>query len=264
MTLLKRIGNKSKISSKIINEFPYHKVYIETFFGAGGIFFNKHKVKYNIVNDLDSDVYNLFQVIMNQKEDLEKAVHIMPIHSDLLNYWKKNKETEPIRKALRFLFLSNFTYLGKQDTIKFTPRTNIKQLLENNINKTFNLLQYVLFNNCDFEIFLNNISFIDIDFGKPSRERNYTFIYNDPPYIKSTNTYEYGKNWTENEFIRLLNCNIKTGCKFAISEFKNPFVINEAEKLGLNIIEIGKRQTLKNIQTEILITNYDKQKTLFD
>ena len=54
--------------------------------------FNKPKVTYNIINDLDSDVFNLFQVIMNQKEELEKAFYLMPIHSDLLDYWKKNNE----------------------------------------------------------------------------------------------------------------------------------------------------------------------------
>ena len=71
------------------------------------MFFNKPKAKFNIVNDLDSDVFNLFQVVSNQKEELEAQYKLMPIHSDLLEYWKKNNETEPIKKALRFLFLSN-------------------------------------------------------------------------------------------------------------------------------------------------------------
>ena len=80
--ILRRLGNKKKIAEEIIKHFPDHKIYIEPFFGAGGMFFNKPKAKYNIVNDLDSDVFNLFQVVMNQKEELEKAFYIMPIHSD--------------------------------------------------------------------------------------------------------------------------------------------------------------------------------------
>ena len=88
--ILRRLGNKKKIAKEIQNHFPPHKIYIEPFFGAGGMFFNKPKAKYNIVNDLDSDVFNLFQVVMNQKEELEKAFYMMPIHSDLLKYWKKN------------------------------------------------------------------------------------------------------------------------------------------------------------------------------
>ena len=64
--ILRRLGNKKKIAKEIQKYFPPHKIYIEPFFGAGGMFFNKPKAKYNIVNDLDSDVFNLFQVVMNQ------------------------------------------------------------------------------------------------------------------------------------------------------------------------------------------------------
>ena len=103
--ILRRLGNKKRIAHKIIAHFPQHKIYISPFFGAGGLFFQKPKSPYNIVNDLDSDVFNLFQVVMNQKEELEKAFYMMPIHSDLLNYWKENEETEPIKKALRFFVL---------------------------------------------------------------------------------------------------------------------------------------------------------------
>lgn len=63
--ILRRLGNKKKIAQEIQKHFPPHKIYIEPFFGAGGMFFNKPKAKYNIVNDLDSDVFNLFQVVMN-------------------------------------------------------------------------------------------------------------------------------------------------------------------------------------------------------
>ena len=66
--ILRRLGNKKKIAKEIQKYFPPHKIYIEPFFGAGGMFFNKPKAKYNIVNDLDSDVFNLFQVVMNEKE----------------------------------------------------------------------------------------------------------------------------------------------------------------------------------------------------
>ena len=117
--ILRRLGNKKKLAEHIQTYFPPHKIYIEPFFGAGGMFFYKPKAKYNIVNDLDSDVFNLFQVVINQKEEFEKAFYDMPIHSDLLEYWKENEETEPIRKALRFLLRSNFTYSGTGTALIF-------------------------------------------------------------------------------------------------------------------------------------------------
>lgn len=144
--ILRRLGNKAKIAKEIQKYFPHHKIYIEPFFGAGGMFFNKPKAKYNIVNDLDSDVFNLFQVVMNQKEELEKAFYMMPIHSDLLNYWKVNKEDEPIKKALRFLFLSNFTFMGTGEQMR-TRGDNVKSDFYNYLGLTFDLLSDINFSN---------------------------------------------------------------------------------------------------------------------
>lgn len=39
--ILRRLGNKKSIAHKIIPYFPEHKIYIEPFFGSGGMFFNK-------------------------------------------------------------------------------------------------------------------------------------------------------------------------------------------------------------------------------
>jgi len=69
--ILRRLGNKSQIAGEIQKYFPQHSIYIEPFFGAGGMFFNKPKANCNIVNDIDSDVYNLFQVLIDKKEELQ-------------------------------------------------------------------------------------------------------------------------------------------------------------------------------------------------
>jgi len=253
--ILTRLGNKTKIAKDIIKHFPRHTTYVDVTFGAGGMFFNKPKAKYNIVNDLDSDVFNLFQVIINQKESLREAFEIMPIHSDLLEYWKKNKEKDPIKKSLRFLLLSNFTYLGKGTNIRY-GQSNDKRMFLSRLDKTFNALQNVQFNNCDFERFLKSINF------RCEKDKEKTFIYGDPPYIDTGSNYE-NKSWSKNDFCRLLDACIATGCKFAISEFNNEFVIKEAEKRELNIIYIGERVNIKNRRTEILITNYKTETTLF-
>lgn len=257
--ILRRLGNKSKFAHKIIPYFPPHKIYIEPFFGSGGMFFNKPKAKYNIVNDLDSDVFNLFIVVMNQKEELEKAFYQMPIHSDLLEYWKKNEETEPIKKALRFLFLSNFTYLGTGQQMRFTATKNeYPENFEYLLDSTAKYLFGVQFGNTDFRKFIKDISF-QTD-GRNDEAK--TLIYADPPYIATNDNYS--QSFTEQDSIDLFNCLQETGCKFAMSEFDNEFILNQAKERNLNVITIGERQNLKNRRTEILITNYRKEATLFD
>ncbi len=245
--ILRRLGNKKKIAKKIQAYFPPHKIYIEPFFGAGGMFFNKPKSQYNIVNDLDSDVFNLFQVVMNQKEELEKAFYMMPIHSDILEYWKKNQETEPIKKALRFLFLSNLTLMGKGDTLRVRG-DNVKKDFYKYIDKTFKILDNINFSNFCFSSFLKSIEF-----------RGGEFIYCDPPYLNTTDNYS--NSFTESDSLELFETLQDTGCKWAMSEFNHPFILDQAKQRGLNIIEIGERQNLKNRRTEILVTNYQNRQT---
>ena len=255
--ILRRLGNKKKIALEIQAHFPPHKIYIEPFFGAGGMFFNKPKAKYNIVNDLDSDVFNLFQVVMNQKEELEKAFHMMPIHSDLLKYWKKNLETDPIKKALRFLFLSNLLLNGNNGSLRSNVLENPKDNFFNNIDNAFKMILDVKFFNKDFSKFIDSLAF------RPnSNEVKNSFIYCDPPYLETSNNYS--NSFTEEQSIELFDTLQATKCKFAMSEFDNPFILEQAKERGLNVIIIGERQNLKNRRTEILITNYEvNQTTLF-
>lgn len=250
--ILRRLGNKQAIAKDIIKYFPEHKIYIEPFFGAGGMFFNKPKAKYNIVNDLDSDVFNLFMVVINQKEELEKAFYLMPIHSDLLQHWTKNKEKEPIKKALRFILISNYTTNGTGSKIRQTLRDRIKIEFYDLLDKTQDYITNVKFYNSDFRKFLNGMEYNQY---RPN-EKKESFIYCDPPYLGTNDNYS--NSFTEQDSIDLFDCLQATGCKFAMSEFDNEFILNQAKERGLNVIIIGERKNLKNRRTEILITNYKK------
>lgn len=179
---------------------------------------------------------------------------MMPIHSDLLKHWKNNQESEPIQKALRFLFLSNFGYMGATDTLRY-GFVNDKNTFYKNIEKTVGLLENVQFMNCDFRKVYKSISFSDV-------EKQRAFTYLDPPYTATRDTYQ--DSFTEQDSIDLLDIACGVGIPFAMSEFDNPFILEQAEKRGLNIITIGERQNLKNRRTEILITNYvNRQPELF-
>jgi len=245
--ILRRLGRKTKIAGKIQAYFPDHSMYIEPFFGAGGMFFNKERVPYNILNDYDDNVVNLFNVLMNQGDEFRALLKIMPVHSDLFKTWKHVDETDAIRIAVRFLFYSNFGFMGK-DTTMTLGRSNTKRIALGRIDETIDALMGCQFSNYDFRELLKKISF------KNQRERDKAFIYCDPPYLGTADNYSNSFSYqdTSDLFVVMMSLRIR----FAISEFANPKVLELAEEHGLNVVEIGERQALKARRTEILIMNY--------
>ena len=253
--ILRRLGNKSRIAEKIQTYFPEHTIYVEPFFGAGGMFFNKPKSKYNFLNDIDEDVYNLFRQIIDNKEEFTNLIEIFPVTEKQFKEWNKKREETPMLNALRFIILSNFGYMGKPNTLNFAIGNSKKCILDG-INETFKFMSDVKLLNGDFRDFFKKISF------RHEIEKEKAFIYADPPYLGTTGNYSH--SFSQKDSVDLFDCLQEYGVKFAMSEFDNDFIISQAKERNLNIIEIGERQNVKNRRTEILITNYRHQPSLFD
>jgi DNA adenine methylase len=253
-TILKRIGNKGKIAHKIIPFFPKHDIYIELFFGAGGMFFNKPKAKYNFLNDIDNDVFNLYMVMKSNRLSklLYQEIQELFISEALFKYWKVHIPKNRIKKALRFLFLSNCCYMGQNATLHITC-TNPKQLLLKSFKSTKEMIKDgVIILNSDYRDVSKKVSI-----GSHKDGKNYlnTFVYADPPYLGTGNRYKQG-SWGLKDTTDLFELLINSPYKFAISEFDSVKINELIVKYGLNKIVIGERQSLKNRNTEILITNY--------
>jgi len=246
--MLRRLGKKTKLAPKIISYFPEHSCYIELFFGAGGLFFNKPRAQYNFMNDIDNDVYNLFMVLKNSPDELYDKMEMTPTHSAIFKNWKTEQEVEPVWQAVRFLYLSNFSFNGAGHTLNFYLQNDKREVLKK-IKTSLKKITEVQFFNYDFRECLNKIMY------HRESEKSKTFIYADPPYLGTGNNYSQG--FTESDSIDLFNVLCNSGIRFAMSEFNNPFIIQQAKERNLNIIEIGERKTLKSRQTEILITNYE-------
>ncbi|UUC45564.1 DNA adenine methylase [Flavobacterium cerinum] len=247
--ILTRPGNKRKIVKKIAPFFPDHKLRIEPFFGAGGSFFSLPKPKYSILNDLDGDVVNLYLTVLNKKEQLIEELIKVPVCDGLMKYWYRHQETDEVMKAVRFLFLSNFTYMGKGYTVRYGIDNSKRNILKN-IDSVFFSLQDCKIMNVDFREVLKKISF-----SSTVTRKSDSFIYMDPCYLETENFYKVPK-WTKQDTLDCLDIMVDSGINCAMSEFDHEFVLTEAKKRDLNIIEIGERQNINNRKTEVLITNY--------
>ena len=260
--ILRRLGNKSKLAESIYKTFPKHHVYIEPFFGAGGLYFNKPKAMHNIVNDIDDEVFNLWNVYTKQYDKLLEAIQNMPKSESLFNYWKTNDESDSVLKALRFLMLSNFGVMGGSSLR--TSVNNDKKILTDNYINNRNCIDDITICNLDFRKFYKNISYESMYV-----KNNFTVLsYSDPPYLGTSDNYSH--SFKEQDLIDLFDINCALAGKypskyyFAISEFNNPFILEQAKQRNLNVIEIGERRNLGNRKMEILVCNYETELGLFD
>ena len=209
--ILTRMGNKRKIKDLLQPQFPPHRLRIEYFFGAGGSYFYLPKPKFSILNDFDDDVTNLYLVLLDQKDELIKQLKLLPISESLIKYWYKNLETDPLRKAIRFLLLSNFTYLGKGDTMRLGIDHSKRNLI-NRIEPTFQLLQNTKILNVDFREVQSKISFHED--VTPKKD---CFGYLDPCYLETEHNYKV-PTWTINETKACFDIMDSSGFNHAMSE----------------------------------------------
>lgn len=255
--ILTRPGNKRSMKSELLQHFPKHKMRIELFFGAGGSYFYLPKPKYAVLNDLDDDVYNLYRIILDQKEELINQIRLMPISESLLRYWKKNSEVDLMKKAIRFLLLSNFTYLGKGDTLRIGLE-NVKRNMIDNIEPTFIWLQDATITNCDFREVIKKINFSDTLLRKDE-----AFIYLDPIYLDTIHFYKVPK-WDISDTEDCFKIMKNSGIPSAMSEFDNPKILKLAKQYKMNVIYLKERKNIKNRRVEILITNYKDNQISLD
>lgn len=251
--VLRRLGNKSKLAREVYRHFPAHNCYIELFFGAGGVFFKKPQAKYNICNDIDDEVYNLWCVMQTDSDKLKEEIEHLPMHTSLWNDYKNKEVKDKVLKAALFLMYSNFGYLGNPSTLRFTNDANGKKQLLENFDAVFQKIKYVKFMCDDFRNVLNRCTW------RSDREKERAFIYADPPYL---GTQQYSHKFTEQDTKDLFKMLVDSKMNFAISEFDNDKVLRLADEYKLNTLIIGERQNLKNRRTEILITNYPVHQNL--
>ena len=77
-TPLRYFGAKTRLAPRIVAMFPPHEAYVEPFAGSAAVLLAKPRCANELINDLDSDVVNLFRLVRDRPEDLARAVELTP------------------------------------------------------------------------------------------------------------------------------------------------------------------------------------------
>jgi DNA adenine methylase len=293
---LNYIGGKAKILDQILPLFP-KKIdnFIDLFAGGCnvGININANKIYFNDNLTYLIEMYKTFQKndldttishIENRIKEFELSLQNEDGYKSLREKYNANKNSLDLFVLIAFSFNHQIRFNNNHEfnnpfgRERSSFNASMKQNLERFIIKlketNINFLNFC-FNNFDFS-----------NFGSDD------FVYCDPPYLISTGSYNDGKRgfkgWTVNEEIQLLKLldNLDSrNIKFALSNVlehkgkSNDILkqwVENKPNYKINFIDYhysnSNYQTLvrdKNASIEVLITNYEpqksqKEKTLFD
>lgn len=103
--ILRWHGGKWKIAPWIIEHFPDHRVYTESFGGAASVLLRKERSYAEVYNDLDGEVVNLFRIARDRGDDLYNALLLTPFARDEFAASYEGV-TDPLEQARRTVIRS--------------------------------------------------------------------------------------------------------------------------------------------------------------
>ena len=214
-------GGKVNLSKTLVPLICPHSRYIEVFAGGLSMFFRKHKVKWNVLNDKDNDIVNLYMCVIEKKKELIENLFWLPKSRELfLNFREElndNKINIPdaYRAAKYFYCIRNS--FNKLIHTPFSKNKDMNKDWEIELEYSREKLGQSTIENLDFEELLEKY---------PPREDD--FWYLDPPYFIATDKGDYYRsNFSKEDHIRLVSCIDKMdefGAKFMVSYDYRPEV----------------------------------------
>lgn len=269
--VVKWVGGKRQILGEIVKRVPgSFSKYYEPFVGGGAVLFELCPKK-AVVNDINAELINIYQVI---KEDVDALVDDLKKHENNKDYFYEIREQDrdrdkyarltPVERASRIIYLNKTCYNGLFRVNRSgefnTPYGNYKN--PNIINEAVLRAVSEYFNKSD-------IRFNCMDFEEVLKDiRKGAFVYFDPPYDPVSDTsnftgYDKG-GFSKNEQIRLkklcdrLN---RKGIPFLLSNSSTHFIMELYQDYKIEIVQakraINSNPDKRGEINEVLVRNFE-------
>jgi DNA adenine methylase len=245
------IGGKSKLAQTIIGLIPNHLSYCEAFSGAAWVLFRKEPSKYEIINDLDSDLIAFYRVVQNHLEEFLKQFKWLLCSREWFEDWKRQREAgglTDIQRAARYYYLQRMCFGGRVRSRSFglapesSSRINLLRI-EEELSLVHLRLSQVTIENLPWERFV------------AAYDRPKTFFYLDPPYYKAP---DYDHNLEPADYPRLAETLSGIKGKFLLSINDHPEMRKAYDRFNIKPVTltytVSKQSATKGM--ELIVTNY--------
>lgn len=268
--VLKWVGGKRQLLNEIKKYIPKGTYkYYEPFIGGGAVLFHVQPKK-AVINDLNEELINVYNVI---KDNLEELLVDLSKHQITEGYYyeiraidreEEYKTWSNVKKASRFLYLNKTCYNGlyrvNSSGYFNTPFGRYKN--PNILNETVLRAVNKYLNENDIKIKCGDYSESLKRIGKNS------FVYFDPPYDPISNSSNFtgytANGFNRKEQIRLKNLCDKLdekGVKFLLSNSNTTFIRNLYSNYKIVVVNanrsINSNSNKRGEVEEVLIRNYE-------
>lgn len=247
------------MTKHILPLIPDHKIYTETFFGGGAVFFSKAPSESEIINDTNIMVTNFFEICKTDfdalKQKIEATLFSRATYTVALTMYRMPHLFSKLQQAWAFYVATNMGFgcrIGSWGFDKYGKRVkaflNKKIQFDSEIIKRLERAQIENYDACRVIELYDTLD---------------AFHYIDPPYIDSNQGHYNG--YTREDFIRLLQCLSKIKGKFLLSSYPSDLLNLYSKEFGWYTKTFQKPLTAKKgvlgvkrdrYKTEVLTANY--------
>lgn len=208
----------------IIEQFPKdYEVYVEGFGGGASVLFEKEKTPLEVYNDLGENVYSLFKVLSDKEmfERLKEKLDLTYYSEELRNEYKQDLKRNDLSledRAYKFIFVnrSSFNGVGGFSTTMLARRNMSKSTSDylsmiDKLPEIHNRLSSVIIEHKDIMDLLDKY------------DKETTFMYLDPPYVKETrlSNQTYEVEMSNEEHIKMCERLLSFKGKILLSGYDN-------------------------------------------
>ena len=254
-------GGKYELSKVLVPLIHPHKRYIEMFAGGLSMFFRKPKVEWNVVNDKDNNIVNLYTCVMHKLNELVEYLNWLPKSRKLfLDFRVEIKEKDEIEipdplQAAKYFYCIRHSF----NKLIHTPFSKNKDM-----NKDWETeLRYSRAHIGGTTI--ENLDFAELVAKYPPDKGD--FWYLDPPYFIATDKGDYYMNNFSSEdhlrFKEAVDIIDRGGAKFMISYDYRDEVRELYSNYNIHTINLKNSGTTKEARLiqkkEYLVLNYQPE-----